>query len=158
MHNAAGFVNIRAGHIREGTREDICLFHMIITIFYSLALGLGERELRSGTIFSIFINSLHQDLGSAVRRAKLRAIKLIDHYRRSNPQASLTCLRVEQGDANIEHEKRDRFEYRAIGSIVDQHDPIPVGRRHPEGCQRPPGPAARRRANGLCALDKISSP
>jgi hypothetical protein len=48
-------------------------------------------------------------------------------------QASLTRMQVAQEDSDNENEKQDCFEYGPVGPAVDQHDPIPVGRRHTEG-------------------------
>ena len=45
----------------------------------------------------------------------------------------------------------------ATRSAVHQHHALPLGRRRAEGEQRPSGPAARRRADGLRAVDATSS-
>ena len=54
------------------------------------------------------------------------------------------------------NDNHDDSHSRAIGSAVDQHHPLPVGRCGPKGQQRPSGPADGRCADGLCAVDAVS--
>ena len=96
----------------------------------------------SGTedIYKIYAESFRDE--HVLRRSSREAQRIVDaaHCRRA-----LTPT-LDRRNRACDHGERAR-------PAVHQHDPLPVGRRRAEGEQRSSGHAARRGADGLCAVD-----